>query len=73
MDSLLPLKNSLDELKTRIKDTKRAIDDILGDDDHMMKMNSLKKYDDESATNHLGIRKLKRIYKVNKQNRKKSY
>jgi hypothetical protein len=41
MDALLPLKNRLDELKMRIKDIKRAIDDVLEDDDHMVMINSL--------------------------------
>jgi hypothetical protein len=37
MDSLLPLKNKLDEIKTRVKDTKRAIQDII-DEDHLIGM-----------------------------------
>lgn len=41
MDALLPLKNRLDELKMRIRDIKRAIDDVLEDDDHMIMINSL--------------------------------
>lgn len=42
MDALLPIKNTLDELKMRIKDTKRALDDVLEEDDYMDMMSSLR-------------------------------
>lgn len=37
-DELLPLKNKIDELKKRVKEIKRAITDILSNDDDMNQM-----------------------------------
>jgi hypothetical protein len=37
-DELLPLKNKIDELKTRVKEVKRAITDILSNDEDMSMM-----------------------------------
>ena len=37
-DELLPLKNKIDELKKRVKEIKRAITDILSNDNDMNQM-----------------------------------
>jgi len=38
VDELLPLKNKLDELRKRVKEIKRAINDILNNDEDMLMM-----------------------------------
>ena len=48
-DELLPLKNKIDELKKRVKEIKRAITDILSNDDDMRQMHLLDISNDDNV------------------------
>ena len=76
VDELLPLKNKLDDLSKRVKEFKRAINDVLNNDDDMLlicnlpsieKQESLEKIEKDTKSENLDISSNHKK-EINKQN-----